>query len=107
MKNKGTILGILLLILGATLFLRQGVVHALSFRTGDNVTIGQTEKINDTLYVAGSNIAINAEVFGDIFCAGQHVHISGIVHGDVICAGQTVTVSGIVDGDIRLAGQTV
>ena len=107
MKSKISVIGVLLLILGATLYLRPGIVQALSFRTGNNVTVGQTEKINDTLFVAGSNIDINAEVFGDIFCAGQTVKISGTVHGDVICAGQTVTVSGIVDGDVRLAGQSV
>ena len=88
-------------------FLFVGVTSAHSFRTGDNVTIAQGEKINDSLFVSGRNIDINTNVVGDIFCVGQTITISGNVEGDVICAGQTVRVSGKVDGDVRLAGQTV
>lgn len=107
MKNKTKLFVVLVAFLGLSVFVGQGAAHALSFRTGDNVTVGQTEKVDHTLFVAGNNVDINAEVYGDIFCAGQNVRISGVVHGDVICAGQTVNVSGTVDGDVRLAGQTV
>lgn len=89
----------------AALFI--GVVNAQSFRTGNNITFGQSEKINQTIYAAGRTIDINSEVFGDVICAGQNVNVAGTIHGDVICAGQNVTVHGTVDGDVRLAGQTV
>lgn len=98
----GSLVGVLL-----TGFIFVGVSNAHSFRTGDNITVSQGERIDDTLFVAGRNIDINSTVIGDIFCAGQTITISGNVEGDVICAGQTVRVSGKVDGDVRLAGQTV
>lgn len=91
----------------AASFLFVGLASAHSFRTGDNVTLGQGEVVNDTLFISGRTIDINSEVNGDIFCAGQTINITGKVHGDVICAGQTIHVTGVVDGDVRLAGQTV
>lgn len=84
-----------------------GVANALSFHSGNNVLVRQTEKIDHTVFAGGNNVDINAEVYGDVFCAGQTVRISGTIHGDVICAGQTVTITGKVDGDVRLAGQNV
>lgn len=90
-----------------SLFMWVGIASAHSFRTGTNVTTGSNEKIDETLFIAGSTVDVNSEVNGDIFCAGQTVTINGTVHGDVICVGQTVTVNGTVDGNVRLAGQTV
>lgn len=84
-----------------------GLVNAHTFKTGDNVAVNQSQKIDDTLFVSGRNVDVSSEVYGDVFCAGQTVTISGTVHGDVICAGQTVNIIGIVEGDIRAAGQTV
>jgi hypothetical protein len=106
MKNLKlfVVLGI---VVGAISFAWVGLVNAHSFRTGTNVSTGQTEVINETLFVSGRTIDISSEVYGDVFCAGQTISVSGIIHGDVICAGQTVNVSGKVDGDIRLAGQSV
>lgn len=84
-----------------------GLANAHSFRTGENVTVGQGQKIEDTLFASGRTIDIASEVDGDIFCAAQTVNISGTVNGDVICAGQTINITGRVNGDVRLAGQTV
>lgn len=83
------------------------VAHAQSFRTGSNISTGANEKINQTLYIAGSNVDVASEVYGDVFCAGQTVNVSGTIHGDVICAGQSITVTGKVYGNVRLAGQTI
>lgn len=84
-----------------------GLANAHDFRSGTNVVVEGSEKIDHTLFAAGNSVNVSSEVFGDVFCAGQTVTISGTVHGDVICAGQTVTVSGTVDGDVRLAGQSI
>ena len=105
MKRQILLLGVLLAVVSVLTF--GGLASAHSFRTGNTVTTGAKEKINHTLFAAGSTVDIGSEVDGDVFCAGQTVNISGVVHGDVICAGQTVTVSGTVDGDVRLAGQSV
>lgn len=82
-------------------------VHAQDFRSGTDVVVDDTTKIDSTLYVAGSSVTIDAEVNGDVYCAGQTVTINATVHGDVICAAQTLTISGVVDGDVRVAGQSV
>jgi cytoskeletal protein CcmA (bactofilin family) len=84
-----------------------GLANAHSFRAGTNVIVSSNEKVDESLFVAGNNVDVSSEVFGDVFCAGQTVTVSGTVHGDIICAGQTVTITGAVDGDVRLAGQTV
>lgn len=106
MKNF-KLAAVLLLFVTAMSLAWVKIASAQTFRTGGNISVGQAEQIDSTLFVAGRNIDINSEVFGDIFCAGQTINIAGTVHGDVICAGQTVNVSGKVDGDVRLAGQTV
>ncbi len=107
MKNRLKIITAAMLIVVSVSFAWVRMADAQNFRSGDNITVGASEKIEDTLFVAGRTVDINSEVFGDIFCAGQTVTVSGTVHGDVICAGQTVNVTGTVDGDVRLAGQTV
>lgn len=84
-----------------------GIAQAHSFRTGDTVSVGKGQVVQDTLFASGRTVDVASEVYGDVFCAGQNITISGLVHGDVICAGQTVTVTGTIDGDVRLAGQTV
>lgn len=84
-----------------------GIVNAQTFRTGTNVSVGQSETIDGTLYTSGQTVDIASEVDGDVYCAGQTVTISGHIRGDIMCAAQNITVSGLVDGDVRLAGQTV
>ena len=105
--NKLRLLAAMIVMAGAFAFAWASLASAHSFRTGTNVTTGQGEKINETLFASGRTVDISSEVFGDIFCAGQTVTVTGTVHGDVICAGQTVNVTGKVDGDVRLAGQNV
>ena len=82
--------------------------HAQSnFRTGDDVTVGEGQVVDQTLFAYGRTIDVAGTVNGDIFCAGQNVTITGTVTGDVICAGQTVHVAGDVGGNVRVAGQNV
>jgi cytoskeletal protein CcmA (bactofilin family) len=79
---------------------------AADIRQGD-VTIEATETIDDDLYVAGGNIAINGTVHGDLIAAGANISIDGSVTGDVIAAGQSVVIRGQVGGSVRAAGLTV
>lgn len=95
------------LVIVAVLLVFKGLTSAQAFHVGTNVDLSASQKVDSSVYVAGRNVNIAADVNGDIFCAGQDVHISGTVHGDVLCAGQTVTISGTVDGSVRLVGQTV
>lgn len=82
-------------------------VQAQAVRSGDTVTVSESEHIDGALFAAGDTVTINSDVDGDVYCAGQTVTINATVHGDVLCAGQTVTIKGRIDGDVRAAGQVV
>lgn len=83
-------------------------VHASNnARGGEVVEVAQTETINTTAYLAGTNITVAGRIQGDLYCAGQSIIISGIVEGDVFCAGQTVSISGNVMGSVHAAGMTI
>src|SRR5256884_6243607 len=79
---------------------------AADIRSGDiTIDVGQT--IEDDLYVAGGNIAINGTIHGDLIAAGNFISVDGTVTGDVIAAGQSITIRGQVGGSVRAAGNTV
>src|SRR5256885_3056043 len=79
---------------------------AADIRSGDiTIDVGQT--IEDDLYVAGGNIAINGTIHGDLIAAGNFISIDGTVTGDVIAAGQSVTIRGQVGGSVRAAGNMI
>lgn len=100
-----------LLVIGVVIALSvfgwAAIASAQGFRSGEMITVAQSQVVDKTLFVAGRTIDIAGTVNGDVFCAGQDVTISGNVSGDVICAGQSVHISGTIDGNIRVAGQNV
>ncbi len=81
--------------------------HAISVRSGDNITVPRDVIINETLIGTGQNVTVNGNVASDVFCAGQSLKVVGVVQGDVLCAGQTLRIEGTVNGDVRFAGQTL
>ncbi len=96
------LLALVVLMLGLT----SAPAAAADIRSGDiTIDVGQT--IEDDLYVAGGNIAINGTIHGDLIAAGNFISIDGTVTGDVIAAGQSVTIRGQVGGSVRAAGNTV
>jgi cytoskeletal protein CcmA (bactofilin family) len=76
-------------------------------RTGERVTVGEDEVINDDLFIAGADIEIEGVVNGDVYAAGQRIEVSGEINGDLIVGGETLIVTGIVRDDIRAAGETL
>src|SRR5438309_1222799 len=78
---------------------------AADIRQGD-VTIGTTETIDDDLYAAGQNIAINGTIHGDLIAAGTNITVDGNVTGDVFAAGNFIAIRGQVGGSVRMAGNT-
>lgn len=84
--------------------------NAAGFFVGNeegNASIGKSQVVDGTAFMAGSQVTVDGTVKGDLICAGEKVTISGTVEGDVICAGATVTVNGTVNGDVRVAGADV
>ncbi|MCA9344417.1 polymer-forming cytoskeletal protein [Candidatus Saccharibacteria bacterium] len=104
MRKYLTIAG--LLILGSVVFTTTSG-FAQSFRSGDNITVAQSETVDSALFAGGRNIDIAGRVNGDVYCAGMNVTVSGTVKGDVFCAAQTLRVSGVIEGSVKLAGQSV
>jgi len=94
-------------MLGCLLFSFTTSALAAEFRTGNLVSIGPDEVIDDDLFVAGSDILVAGKVTGDIFAAGRSVKVTGPVGGSVMAAGSEVVISGEVEGSVRAAGQTV
>ena len=77
---------------------------AAEVRSGDTITVGPDQIIDDDLYVFGNNVLVQGSVHGDVIAAGSSVTIAGHVTGSVMAAGSTLVVSGPVDGSVRLAG---
>ncbi len=79
-------------------------VYAFEDRTGDFVTIGAGEVIDDDLYVAAQVFTLDGSVTGDLVVFAQTITINGNIGGDLIAAGQTVIINGQVGDDARIAG---
>src|SRR5467141_2126671 len=85
----------LLALIALVLALTPSPAAAADIRQGD-VTIGTTETIDDDLYVAGQNIAINGTIHGDLIAAGTNITVDGNVTGDVFAAGNFIAIRGQV-----------
>ena len=60
---------------------------AAEVRSGDTVTVGPDQIIDDDLYVFGNNVLVQGSVHGDVIAAGSSVTIAGHVTGSVMAAG--------------------
>ncbi len=82
-------------------------VFAFDMRSGDAVTVGSGETVNEDLYLAGRTVGSDGTVKADVFAAGQTVTIGGTVSDGVTAAGQTVIIGADVGNGVRAAGSTV
>jgi cytoskeletal protein CcmA (bactofilin family) len=81
---------------------------AVETRSGENVTIGADEVVEDDLYVGAETVTVEGTVQGDLVAVGGTVRVNGgTVEGDLISAGRTVIVNGTVEDDVRIAGQAL
>jgi cytoskeletal protein CcmA (bactofilin family) len=97
----------LLLLVVAVLVASGGQAAAADIRSGDTITVGAGETIDDDLYAFGGTISILGTVRGDVIAFSGTVIISGTVTGDVIAASGSLSVGGQVDGSVRAAGGPV
>ncbi len=94
-------------LLAGTLLLASSTAVAVSWRTGDTVTVQKAEVIQDDLYVAGSEVRIDGTIDGDLIVGAQTVTINGEVRGSVWAAGATVILNGRVTQSAHLAGSVL
>lgn len=78
--------------------------QAAQFRTGDQVSVSETETINDDLYISGGQVQMDGTVSGDVVAAGGSITINGDIKGNLIAAGGEINVDGSVAGTARIAG---
>ncbi|MBU8896111.1 polymer-forming cytoskeletal protein [Corallococcus sp. M34] len=81
--------------------------RAATVRTGQVVTVGPQEVINDDLYVFAREVHVEGTVRGDVVAAGQKVDVTGTVAGDVQTAASETHLSGRVSGSVRAASNVL
>jgi cytoskeletal protein CcmA (bactofilin family) len=79
-----------------------GLARALEVRGGDEVYV--SEKINDDLFMGGTDGKFDGELRGDIIAAGMDITIDGLVDGNVNACGYSVKVGGNIYRSVRMAG---
>jgi len=70
-------------------------------------TVVKQGVVHEDLYLAGSEVRVQARVEGDLLAAGGEVHSLDTVRGDAMLAGGTVRIRGAVDDDVRTVGGDV
>lgn len=81
--------------------------YAFEDRTGDTVTIGADEVINDDLYVTAETFTLDGTVNGDVIVFAQTVWINGTINGDLIGGAQAIIINGTVTDDVRVGAGAV
>lgn len=77
------------------------------FRSGDQPSIGKSEKIVNDVYMAGGSVTSMGSVDGDLFAAGGSVLVSGDVKADLFAGGGNINILSDVGDDVRVGGGTV
>lgn len=80
---------------------------AAALRSGTTVLIPAGTTIDDDLYVAGGEVAVDGRVTGDLIAAGGTITVRGRVDGDVIVAGGDVRLLAGAGRSVRAAGGDV
>jgi len=73
----------------------------------DSKSVTPSGTINDTLFVMGNKIQVDATVNGDLFVMGKDIVINGPVTGNVFSMGQSLTLNNTVDKDVFALGKSL
>jgi cytoskeletal protein CcmA (bactofilin family) len=77
---------------------------ATSFSSGEELSLGVSQRVSDDWYVAAGTAVIGGTVAGDLVATGGTVTLTGAVQDGAFIAGGTVQLLGPVAGDVRAAG---
>ncbi len=77
-----------------------GSAAATELRSGQTITIGQGEVIDDDLFLFGTTVVMNGTVNGNLFAMGSQVQVNGTVNGSLFVGAQSVVVNGSVGGSL-------
>lgn len=100
---------LILMLLGVMAFGAIPVARAFDGRGGDTVTIGETEVVQDDLYISANLITLNGTIQGDVLAFGATIVIGpkAVIEGSFLGAGRLVELNGTVRKSARMAGMVV
>ncbi len=84
-----TLIALMLMLVVGTIALPH-LGFAQNTRTGNNVSIGQTENITGDLYVAAGSLDFRGQVSGDANIVASQVKLGGTTHGSVNMAAMAI-----------------
>lgn len=96
-----------LMIILTMLLIAPGSVLAAIVTTGDAVTIGEREVVDDDVYLFGNVVTISGLVRGDTIVFGREAIIEGTVEGSLLVFAETIRIDGEVTGTTRGAANSV
>jgi hypothetical protein len=96
-----------ILVLLLTFTLMPVLSSATELRAGEQPTVGQNEKINEDLYIAGGNVTSSGTIVGDLVAGGGNVLIDGSISEDLAVGGGSITILADVGDDIRAGGGSI
>lgn len=73
-------------------------------RSDGTVIVEINEIVDDDLFVAAGEFAVDGSVNGDVFAAAGTIDISGSVDGSLNVTGGSIAIDGIVEGSARVFG---
>ena len=76
-------------------------------RSGESVTVSETQEVPDDFYAAGTAVTVSGKIIGDLYAAGGTVIANGEVTEDVVALGGSVHIDGTVGDDVRIIGGDV
>ncbi len=88
-------------------FVNTTPAQAVDFQSGDQITVGRDQVIDDDLYASATTVVIDGTVKGDLIAFAQQITINGTVEGDLLGAAQVITINGAVNDDARIAAQVI
>ena len=94
-----------LLVTVSILFFSTSPLWAIESENQDDSSF--STKLNDDLYIFGSDIIVTEDVAGDLIIAGGRIDVDGNTSQDLMVAGGMITINGDVGDDIRTAGGTI
>lgn len=73
-------------------------------RSGESVTISETQEVGSDFYAVGGAVTVSGTVGGDLYAAAGTVTVNGEIEGDAVIVGGSVRIDGAVGDDVRVIG---
>jgi len=80
---------------------------ASEMRREQDLVIGETETLDDDLYVLASTFTLDGRAAGDVIVVARNIDISGSVGGSFNAIGGDVTISGTIERSVRILSGSV